>query len=148
MLLVAFSFLAASILLAIAQLSMFKKARRAWNEQIDQKQPAWTKSRIAAYIVYIVLSLFALPAGSITLLASFAVAPWEIMWLTAALFTLDGLVGLSFAAGLIARPERRAMVVGLAAIGSLLVVAIGYSKLLTPTYYRSALPQKQQLKGP
>jgi hypothetical protein len=86
-------FLAATIVIVVAQLSVWRFARQTGLIEANTKV-AWTRSRILACIVMVALSVLALICALFAFLTSF-VAQWQALWLIAATLAIAGIMGLA-----------------------------------------------------
>lgn len=86
-------FLAATIVIVAAQLSVWRFARQTGLIEATTKV-TWTRGRILACISMAALSVLALICGFFAFLTSF-VAQWQALWLIAATLAIAGLLGLA-----------------------------------------------------
>jgi hypothetical protein len=100
MLLRPISFLAAVILVVIAQWGTVRAARHASRKQDQVGMRPWKNGRLLAGLVLIAVSLTSVLLAFLAFMSSF-VGPWQLLWPSAAILAVTGLVGLTAAIGLI-----------------------------------------------
>jgi hypothetical protein len=97
-------FVAMTILIVVAQLTVFRFARRAG--LVTAKGPlSWTKSRMLALGSMAIFACLALIIGFFAFAASYIEA-WQVLWPCAAVLVLAGLAGLVATGRLFEGPRR------------------------------------------